>query len=387
MSHLRLVLGSGSLARYSQAGGHWNVLLQYLLGLTALGHDATLLELVWSTGDSQRDHQMIYGFFDRLQCHGLGENAVVLLFDKDCEEYDLRFATTYGRSYSETKALINTADMFWNICAAAQQPLLDEFRYPVLIDLDPGHLQVSVPQQNDIRIDKHQRYLTVGLNINEPDCEVPKLGHEWHTFRPFVHIPSWPQPHRPHLASPFSSVTHWNWGELWLDDRILSISKRDAYLRYLQLPQRASGSFELAIQIHPDDRSGDRELLETHGWQLTDPWKVAASPEAYQSYLQHSRAEICCAKPIYQELRTGWFSDRSVAYLASGRPVLAEDTGYSAHLPTGMGIVAFNDLDGAVAGVADINDNYSQHTRAARELAESLFDARGCLEQMLTACF
>jgi hypothetical protein len=190
----------------------------------------------------------------------------------------------------------------------------------------------------------------------------------------------------PGRKTPFSSVTHWTWGELWLQDRVLSISKRDAYLRYLELPQRTMRPFELAANIHPEDQTGDRELLCSHGWKLVDPWQVAVSPQAYQNYIARSRAEISCPKPIYRELKSGWFSDRSAAYLASGRPVLAEDTGFSDHFPTGEGLLMFHDLSEAIVGVADIDANYERHRRAAREFAEEFLDSRRSLETMLAAC-
>ena len=106
----------------------------------------------------------------------------------------------------------------------------------------------------------------------------------------------------------------------------------------------------------------------------------------YRDYVRKSRAEFLCPKPIHLDLKTGWFSDRSVAYLASGRPVLAEDTGFSAKLPTGLGLIPFRNLDEAVAGVTAIDSDYAKHSRAARELAAELFDSRRCLQAMLTAC-
>jgi hypothetical protein len=144
--------------------------------------------------------------------------------------------------------------------------------------------------------------------------------------------------------------------------------------------------FELAANIHPEDQTGDRELLCSHGWKLVDPWQVAVSPQAYQNYIARSRAEISCPKPIYRELKSGWFSDRSAAYLASGRPVLAEDTGFSDHFPTGEGLLMFHDLSEAIARVVDIDANYERHRRAAREFAEEFLDSRRSLETMLAAC-
>ena len=159
-----------------------------------------------------------------------------------------------------------------------------------------------------------------------------------------------------------------------------------AFLRYLEMPQRTSRTFELAANIHPNDTTGDRELMLEMGWNLVNPHLVARSPSIYQEYIRKSRAEFSCPKPIYRELKTGWFSDRSAAYLASGRPVLAENTGFKDHLPTGSGLISFDDLDEAQAGVAEIDGNYPRHSRAARALAEEFLNAEKSLPAMLSAC-
>lgn len=385
MFTLRIVLGNGSLARYPQGGGHWTVRLQYLLGLRALGHDVTLLEFLRSTGDTIRDEQLIDSFFRRLEDYGLKECAALLLLDKDSEELSLEFASAYGRSMQDVKEIIKSADLLWNDCCGIRQPLLGMFRHRVLIDLDPGHLQVSALTVN-MDIHDHQTFLTVGKKLHDADCEVPTLGLTWHTFFPCVYLPMWNVTPDPGPTAPFSSVTHWTWEEIWLQNRVLSVSKRAAYLKYIELPQKAGRPFELATNIHPEDQTGDRELLDRHGWKLVDPWKVAGSPQAYQRYIASARAEIMCPKPIFTELKTGWFSDRSACYLATGRPVLAEDTGFSEYLPTGNGLLTFRDLSEAVAGVAEIDANYARHMRAARELAEDFLDSRRCLEAMLNAC-
>ncbi len=148
----------------------------------------------------------------------------------------------------------------------------------------------------------------------------------------------------------------------------------------------AGRPFELAVNLHPHDRTGDRELLRAAGWRLVHPYRVAGTVSGYQRYLRRSRAELGCPKPIHRELRTGWFSDRSACYLASGRPVLIEDTGLSDHLPTGEGLLVFRDMAEAVAGVEEIDRNYARHQRAARRLAEDLLDSRRCLTAMLAAC-
>jgi hypothetical protein len=140
------------------------------------------------------------------------------------------------------------------------------------------------------------------------------------------------------------------------------------------------------VRFDPSDSSGDRERLHAHGWSLVNPWEVAASPAAYRAYIAGSRAEISCPKPIFTKLNTGWFSDRSACYLASGRPVLAQETGFSESLPTGEGLLAFRTMEEAVQGVKEIDAHYEQHMSAARRLAEEFLDSRRCLPRMLSVC-
>jgi hypothetical protein len=383
---MHIVLGNSSLAQYPQGGGHWVVRLQYLLGLRALHHEVTLLELLWSTGDTNRDEGLIGSFFSRMNHYGLQNNCILLLFDKGSDEQNLERARVYGRSMSGLREIIKSADLLWNDCCGVREPLLGMFRYRVLLDLDPGHLQVSALTV-DMGLHSHQAFLTVGKKLHDIDCEVPTLGLKWQPFFPFVYLPMWELRPDPGQQAPFSSVTHWTWGELWLQRRVLSISKRDAYLRYLELPQRVKRPFELAANIDdPEDAIGDQELFKRHGWKLLDPWEVTGSPLSYRTYITRSRAEISCPKPIFRELKTGWFSDRSACYLASGRPVLAEDTGFSDYLPTGNGLLVFHNLSEAIAGVAEIDSNYQHHVVAARRLAEEFLDSQECLKTMLAAC-
>src|SRR5262249_33871957 len=156
-----------------------------------------------------------------------------------------------------------------------------------------GHLQVSALTW-DLGLQDHDVFLTVGTKLGDADCEVPTLGRTWHPFPPVVYLPMWDVARDQGRLTPFTSVTQWCWEELWLGNRVLSTSKRAAYLRYLDLPRRAGRPFELAANIHPADDTGDRELLRDHSWKLADPHEVTGSPARYQEYIRRSRAEVCC---------------------------------------------------------------------------------------------
>lgn len=288
------------------------------------------------------------------------------------------------RQDERIEEIARTCDVLWNFGGAVRPPLSDAFPHRALVDLDPGHLHISALTW-DLGIHAHHRFLTVGGKIHDGDSVVPTLGVEWRPFTPFVYLPLWNVDPDPGPASPFTSVTQWKWEELVFGDRILSVSKRDAYLRYVEMPRRTRRPFELAANIHRDDYAGDRERFRAHGWRVIDPHQVAGSPADYQRYVARSRAEFGCGKPIHAALKTGWFSDRSACYLAAGRPVLLEETGFSERLPTGTGLLSYHDLDEALAGAAEIDADWARHSRAARAIAEDHLDSARCLQAMLAA--
>ncbi len=287
-------------------------------------------------------------FFELVRALGLADGCILAMVDADGAPFQV-----HGGRLDE---IAGDADLIWNLACGVRDPILSMFKRRVLVDVDPGHLQVAA-LACDLQIDRHDAFLTVGARVGRPGCEVPTLGHRWVPFRPFVYLPSWRSASDPGSEAPFSSATHWTWELLDFGDRYVSASKRTAYLRYLELPIRAGRRFRLAVHIGPTDPSGERALLESYGWQVADPEQVMPTPGAYQEFIRASRAEFQCPKPLYRELGTGWLSDRSVAYLASGRPVLAEETGFSAAIPAGRGLIAFRDLEEVAAGVAEIDAN------------------------------
>jgi len=316
-----------------------------------------------------------------MQRFGLGNRCAVLLHDLAQPELGIK-DSVYGMEVSSLKDLIRRADVLWNFHCSLRPPLLHEFKWKALIDVDPGHLQISALSWN-MSINEHDVLFSVGTKINDRDCEIPKLGRTWHTFLPVVHLPFWTvEPAR--MEAPITSVTQWNWGDdLPFDGRTLSSSKRDAYLRFLQLPRRCSGKFVLAANIDPDDDTGDRELLVEHGWTLAHHNRCGRTVVQYQRFICNSLAELGCAKSVYTALRTGWFSDRSAAYLASGRPVIAEDTGFLEHVPGGIGLLAFKNVDEAATAVDELLTNYRHHQLAARQIAEAYLSGERVLPRMV----
>jgi hypothetical protein len=154
------------------------------------------------------------------------------------------------------------------------------------------------------------------------------------------------------------------------------------FRRFFPLPEQTGRAFELALDIHPCEEK-DLALLRSHGWRLVDPRQTAGNPASYQHYIQKSQAEFLVAKEMYVQTRSGWLSDRSLCYLASGRPVLAQDTGFRQRYPSREGLLAFSTLEEAAAGVVNISENYYRHARAARRIAEEYFDSRKVIERLV----
>jgi hypothetical protein len=347
------------LIKYLPGGGLWSWFLQYPLGLKALGHDVLWLELLQSSGHRETNLQTIRDFFERLALYDLDRNCAVLL-SRDLDHQLFEEAEIFGAERQDLLRSIRTADLLLNFACALRQPLLSLFKRRALLDGDPGHLQVSALDY--LGIQDHDVLLTVGTRINAPDSLIPKLGRQWHTYDQIIYLPMWQIQPDPGREAPFTSVTQWTWEELHFEGKVLSVSKREAYLRYAHLPRLTNRPLELAANIGDADPAGDRTTLLQNGWRIVDPHQVAFSVDQYREYIRSSRGEFMCPKPIHVQLKTGWFSDRSIAYLASGRPVVAEETGFSERIPTGVGLLSF------------------------RDIAEAFFDTRKCLEALLSAC-
>ena len=185
-----IVLGDSCLINYPQGAGLWMLFIQYILGLKALGHKVFFFECLTASKDLATDEEKIRLFFERLKEYDLADTGVVLLFEKGKKGHDLNFATSYGKGMSEVQRIIKGADLFWNLCCAFRQPLVGMFKHSVLVDMDPGHLQVSALDVH-MGIHQHHSHLTVGGKIGDADCGSPTLDIKWKPFRPFVYLPLW----------------------------------------------------------------------------------------------------------------------------------------------------------------------------------------------------
>jgi hypothetical protein len=209
--------------------------------------------------------------------------------------------------------------------------------------------------------------------VGTPWCPVPTGGRRWRPIRQPVVLDAWPVQQPPPAHGRFTTVAAWRgpFGTIECGGRSLA-GKVHEFRRFAGLPRVAPGVFELALAMDDADEK-DRALLEEHGWRLADPAAVVGDPDAFRRYVQDSAAEASVAQGVYVHANTGWFGDRTVRYLASGRPALVQDTGCSRTLPVGEGIVTFTDLEEAVAGARSILGDHPRHAAAARCLAEELF--------------
>jgi hypothetical protein len=267
---------------------------------------------------------------------------------------------------------------------SSDEELLGAARRTVFMDIDPGFGQLWKELGLHDPFAGYDDYVTVGARIGEPGCSVPTCGHRWIPIRPPVVLDHWAPAPTPRSA-PFTTVATWrgDFGPIDFRGRRLGLRAHE-FRKFVELPLRTGATFEVAMDIHPDERP-DLALLESNRWRLTDPKVVAAYPWDYGSFIRRSRAELMVAKNLYVETGAGWFSDRSACYLASGKPVLAQDTGLRGLLPSGDGLLVFRTLDEAADAVESVLTDPDRHREAAREIAVSYFDSDRVLPGLLAA--
>jgi hypothetical protein len=369
---LKILLSGMVAGDLHQGGASWAV-LQYVAGFADLGHEVLLVEPVsgHDRGGPAIGSETVE-YFRRLP---LLEGRAALLAEGSKE--------AVGASYGRIAAFAAEADVLINVSGMLRdERLLGSIPVRAFLDLDPGFNQVWHTSGEDMGIERHTHCVTVGQSIGREGCPIPTCGRSWIPTLPPVVLEHWPAAGPPPAAGAFTTVGHWrSYGSI--EHGGIHYGQRAHSLRGLaDLPRQSGARFELALGIHPEEVD-DLELLRRGGWRLLDPGKVAATPARYAEFIRASKAELSIAKSGYVASRSGWFSDRSACYLASGRPVVAQDTGFSDFLPSGEGLLAFDDTAAAATAVAAIEDDLDLHGRAARRLAEEHLDARKVLPRLL----
>jgi hypothetical protein len=376
----RHVVVSSVIANKPFNGGNARMVLNWLEGFRQLGAEVFFVEQIASdacldtTGArvpaSESENR---SYFERvLAASGFGDRAVLV-----CDAGDtLDDATIHGATPTELYDLARDADLLVNISGHLNiAGLKRRFRCKAYIDLDPGYTQLWHAQGSDAaRLDDHDLYFTVGQRIGTPSCTLPTAGIPWMPIRQPI-VLSGCSVAAPAPADRFTTVASWRgaYAPIAYDGQSFG-NKAHEFRKIADLPRRSAGSFEIALDIHAGDRR-DLETLRQRGWQVVNPRTVASTPETYCDYIERSAAECTAAQAMYVKTRCGWFSDRSARYLASGKPVLVQDTGFSAPGRPGEGLVVFDSIEKAARGADQIARNYRRHSEAARWIAERYFNS------------
>jgi hypothetical protein len=379
-----VILATVRMLQFLDAGGHFWAYMQYAQGLRELGCDVYLFDTSWFGTSSpnrvrvEANRRGVDGFYDRLSRYGLRDKAILAVEpgkhagNAQREEY----VRVGGRDVADVFA---SADLLLNFNYRLSQEVVSAFRRSALVDIDPGLLQSWI-SQGKMSPATHDAYFTIGEGVGRWDR--PGSDRDWITIRPAVCLELWPSTYRPD-ATAFTTVSSW-WGggHVGTKESYYDNSKRVSYLRFLELPERTDQALELALYLADSD-AADRRLLEGRGWRVRHSREVAGSPEAYRRYIQGSRGEFSCAKPSCARFANAWVSDRSLCYLASGKPVVVQDTGPSSYLPDGEGLFRFRTIEDAARAFEVINGDYERQCRLARALAEEHFDAKAVTRTIL----
>jgi hypothetical protein len=309
----------------------------------------------------------------------------------------------FGLSDSQFRQLFEGADAIVNLTGATILRA-EHLRVParIYLETDPVQPQIEVAKGNPFYIDllnAHTHYFTYGENLGGADCTVPPVDFDyWPTRQPIV-LDWWPatMPSTKGTNPSFSTIANWRQSgkDLVWNGETYTWSKHHGFLKLLDLPRRTAQPLELALSLqgvrgegqawipsHQEDIEAVR-LLTSQGWRVIDAMSLSKDIFQYRSYITSSRGEFTVAKDQYARPRSGWFSDRSACYLAAGRPVVTQDTGFGKFLPVGEGLFAFNTVEDIVAAFEAINSDYERHRRAAREIAEEHFSTDRVLGKLL----
>jgi hypothetical protein len=365
----------GMMSRHPVAGVIWQT-IHYLLGLERLNYkayyvEATALQPSAMLAEGEADDRSVAAatfINSTLQRFDLGNRWAfhALQADGHC----------YGMSEAELMNLYHSADLIINLHGATvPRPEHNETNRLVYLETDPVAVQIELFEQKQETIDylePHCAFFTFGENYGQAGCKLPVSKR--FTFRPTrqpVLVDYWRNNAPPNNPA-FTTIGNWKqqWRNVEFQGETFTWSKHFEFLKFMDLPLRTEQPFELALSRCG---AGDRRKLERKGWQVRDALPMSLEIDPYRSYIQGSRGEFTVAKDQNIRLRTGWFSDRSASYLASGRPVITQETGFSNILPTGEGLFAFSTKEGILEAIERINTDYARHSQAAAAIAHEHF--------------
>lgn len=360
---------------YPQGGGHFWAYLNWALGFLANDMSLYWLESVKASESPDQIHQRVEQLKKRLAPYGLADRLAIY----ELNNQPLSAEATFGTVPLE-QAL--NADMLFSMAYHLPQRIVGRFAHPVMLDIDPGLLQLWI-DDHQVCPANYRHWFTIGESVTRKNPLIPDVARYWHYTPPSVSLEHWPvAPLGDPLNDPFTTVTHWHADE-WINyqGQIYSNSKKTAFEPYLDLPRLTRCRMGLALCLGGD--LVERQDLEHRGWNIVESHEVAGTPDAYQRYIQRSAGEFSCAKPAYTRLQSVWVSDRTLCFLASGKPVVVQHTGPSRFLPEAQGMFRFHTIEQAADHLQAISENYPAQCRAARQLAEELFSAQRNAQRVL----
>jgi len=374
---------AGYVVRCPLGGYAWQT-LHYLAGLRALGFDAYFYE---DTAYYPECYDPVTGAMGQVGARALEAAATFFTahgFGERWVFWDAQRNTWHGRGAAETRQMLDEARLLIGLASVNRLPRLSGKRR-IFIDLDPGVTQIEAERDTGLRLllGDYDAHATIGENIGQPGCAIPAERFHWLPTRQPIALDFW-EPAARHADAALTTIGRWDERRRVqeLAGERYTWSKRDEWLRFLDLPARTQAPFDLALDV--DKVPGDREMLGASGWRFTDPIAVSIDPERYRSFIRDSLGEFSVAKDLNVRLATGWFSDRSACYLAAGRPVIVQDTGFRRTLPTGAGLLAFQTSDDAADAVRAVRTDWDLHSAAARRIAEQHFSATWVLSDLLS---
>jgi hypothetical protein len=373
----------GMMTKIPVAGVVWGT-MQYLLGFQYLGYDVYYVEAHARTPsmlmeqESDDSSALAAAFLDKvMRRFDLADRwAFHALHDDD---------RCFGMTESQLKQLYRSAALLINFHGSTV-PLPEHYATNRLIYLetDPVELEVEL-YHNDPKaiafLEPHCAFFTWGLNYHGPDCRVP-LPERFHFYpSPPAVVPKLWATDGDGRGDAFTTIGNWRQhGSVRFQGEVYTWSKHHEFLKFLDLPRRTCQPFELSLSSLA---APEKRLLEENGWKVRDGLSVSKDVDVYRDYIARSYGEFTVAKDQNVRLRSGWFSERSAQYLAAGRPVITQETGFSNVLPTGEGLFGFSKMDDIVAAVESINVDYERHRRAAAEVAREYFSYEVVLKQLL----
>jgi hypothetical protein len=375
-----IVISPYNVVNFPEGGGHFWVYMQYAQGLRQLGHDVYWLEAIHPRHARNRNGE-VADFRARMRRFGF-EGKVILYVGGAPEEKASLPEEYLDMERAEAEAVFARADLLLNFHYAIAPPLLAQFRRTALVDIDPGLLQFWI-SRHQLSVPHHNFYFTTGETVGAPSALFPDCGLEWIYSRPPVCLSHWPCTIDPG-AEAFTTVSNWD-ADDWIVDaqETYENTKRVAFLEFIELARVTNQPLELALFLRTEKDTAERRTLESSGWRIRFSGEVANTPELYRTYIQRSRGEFSCAKRSCLKFQNAWISDRTLCYLASGKPAVVQNTGPSSYLPNDAGLFRFLTLHDAAAAFEKINGDYETHCRAARRIAETYFDSGPILKKVL----